>query len=96
MLAVVMRFDPLGLIHSVTVATAEGRKEGVCREEIKSTALGASKRMSCACQRPLTLPVPIRASQLVAVVEHRNCFDAEQADFTQAASGIRKEKAAVP
>jgi hypothetical protein len=43
MLAVVMRFDPLGLIHSVTVATAEGRKEGVCREEIKSTALGASK-----------------------------------------------------
>jgi hypothetical protein len=54
--------------------------------------------VSCACQRPLTLPVPIRASQLVvAVVEHRNCFDAEQADFTQAASGIRKkEKAAVP
>jgi hypothetical protein len=40
--------------------------------------------VSCACQRPLTLPVPIRASQLVAVVEHRNCFDAEQADFTQA------------
>jgi hypothetical protein len=52
--------------------------------------------VSCACQRPLTLPVPIRASQLVAVVEHRNCFDAEQADFTQAASGIRKEKSRRP
>jgi hypothetical protein len=31
-----MRFDPLGLIHSVTVATAEGRKEGVCRGNQKA------------------------------------------------------------
>jgi hypothetical protein len=69
MLAVVMRFDPLGLIHSVTVATAEGRKEGVCREEIKSTALGASKDGVVRVPAPANFtPVPIRASQLVAVV----------------------------
>jgi hypothetical protein len=52
--------------------------------------------VSCACQRPLTLPVPIRASQLVAVVEHRNCFDAEQADFTLPQAGSAKEKSRRP
>jgi hypothetical protein len=31
-----MRFDPLGLIHSVTVATAEGRKKASAERKSKA------------------------------------------------------------
>jgi hypothetical protein len=49
--------------------------------------------VSCACQRPLTLPVPIRASQLVAVVEHIVIVSTLSKRISlKTASGIRKSR----